>query len=242
MKVTRVTKTVIGVSVALCVDVARRDFANEVLMTMNQGAVPCADFYNYAWGSWLNRTVIPEDEISFSRPFTGIADSNNVKLRAILENNLKNASHPNAIAGHFFNSRVKYFATGLLNVAVLTRYQSVSGAFKNSETLAVALGFLHQFMAVPFYRTAIAPCERTLQICYLCRTKRAWFGSAHSLHQPHYQLPSFASCLFKSNREVPACRSRSQTYSSSENPRSCEMGIFIRDSTSIYPKTTIRVS
>ncbi|KAJ6647387.1 Neprilysin-2 [Pseudolycoriella hygida] len=58
--------------------------ASDVLKRMNQAVNPCDDFYEFACGTYLKETVIPDDEISVSA-FSSIENKLNEKLRVIAE-------------------------------------------------------------------------------------------------------------------------------------------------------------
>ena len=59
--------------------------AEELLTNMDRNTDPCADFYRYACGGWLDATELPGDESRWARSFSEIAKRNREVLREILE-------------------------------------------------------------------------------------------------------------------------------------------------------------
>ncbi|KAG0730216.1 Neprilysin-2 [Chionoecetes opilio] len=58
--------------------------ASALIESMNEDADPCEDFFDFACGGFLNKTIIPDDKTTISR-FNQISDKLQLNLRGLVE-------------------------------------------------------------------------------------------------------------------------------------------------------------
>ena len=78
--------------------------ANSILASMNSKVDPCADFYQFACGRFINKTIIPEDKFTVDS-FSIIYDDLEKQLNNSLAKNIQpNESKPFKMAKVLYKS------------------------------------------------------------------------------------------------------------------------------------------
>lgn len=126
-----------------------------VLEAMNFTVDPCEDFYEYACGAWMRKFDIPEDLTYFSRSFTALFEEIQKELRVILEVDLQDPTHPNAIAGRFYKSCMSGVAAGPLDILPLEKFELSFRQSNNASSLAVLLAKLHEAFSSGLFSASV---------------------------------------------------------------------------------------
>ncbi len=107
---------------------------------------PCADFYEYACGGWIDKTQMPADKSRWVRSFSVIEEENKAKLHALLE-----AASTKVDPEDRYGQLVADLYAGCMDEATIERtglaqlhaaWKQVD-AVRNPKSLAATLGRLH---------------------------------------------------------------------------------------------------
>jgi putative endopeptidase len=108
---------------------------------------PCADFYDYACGRWIDQTPIPADQSRWVRSFNVIDEENKLKLRAILDaaaaGKVDSADRYGQAVADLYAGCMDEAAiekTGLLQLQAA--WKQVDG-LRDAKSLSATLGRLH---------------------------------------------------------------------------------------------------
>jgi putative endopeptidase len=124
--------------------------------SIDPGAKPCDDFFQYACGGWIKANAIPEDQPGWGR-FSALSEQNEVALREILERDVRSPdpSEPYAKAlGDFYASCMDDKAVEKDDVRPLAGVLQRVDAVKDAASLARATAQLQLVAARELIRFA----------------------------------------------------------------------------------------
>jgi len=113
---------------------------------IDQSAQPCDDFYQFACGTWMKNTPIPDDQSQWMRGFSVIFENNERLLREILEHDAKAPPADEAYSkqlGDFYASCMDEKAIEAAGDKVLEPQFAKIAKVKDAATLAQALAEIH---------------------------------------------------------------------------------------------------
>ena len=134
--------------------------AADVLSSMDRKADPCADFYRYACGGWLDTTKLPADQNRWARSFSVIHEHNRELVREMLE---KAAADPGPATtergkiGRFYAACMDEAAIEKAGAEPLKPILAKVAAADGPAALLALTGELHRDNVDAFFGTGVLP-------------------------------------------------------------------------------------
>ncbi len=138
---------------------------------MDRAVAPGDDFYRYANGAWLDRTVIPDDR-SNENPFHQLAELSRVRTRALLE---EEVAKPGSQIGAFYASFMDEAGAEAKGLAPLTPELAAISAAADKSALAALMATLQRRGAAGLTEVEIAPDDKDPST-YIARLHQSGLG------------------------------------------------------------------
>ncbi len=115
---------------------------------------PCDDFYQYACGSWLTTTKIPDDKARWGRGFSMINERNEKVLKQLVEKALNapgTGAHMKKV-GDLYASCMNEKAIEAVALSPIKSWLLAARGVKNPTQVAAVMTTLHRYGLTPVFR------------------------------------------------------------------------------------------
>ena len=129
------------------------DISVSVQRSLDRTADPCADFYRFACGGWLDQVELPADETEWVRSFSVIHERNQELLKELIEDAAKSpGSDPDRRkVGDFYGACMDEAAVERAGLAPVAPWLAKIDATADRDALFVLSGEIQTIQAAPFF-------------------------------------------------------------------------------------------
>ncbi len=133
------------------------DVSLSVERSLDRTADPCADFYRFACGSWLDQVQLPADETQWVRSFSVIHERNRELLKELIEDAAKNpGSDPERQkVGDFYGTCLDEATIEQAGLAPIAPWLAKIDAAPDRRALFALSGEIQTVNAAPFFNAEV---------------------------------------------------------------------------------------
>jgi predicted metalloendopeptidase len=126
----------------------------DVLATINRGADPCDDFYEYACGGWIGRTPLPAHHGYWTRGVGALSGEISARMRDVFEDSSTAEGEDEARLRRFYGACMDGGGSALAN---LRRQLGGIADSKRRRDFIRSVASVHGMGATPFVQLSVAP-------------------------------------------------------------------------------------